>query len=145
MHEDDPIWQAIKAQAPSQTRVINVRRGPTAVLGEIAGCDSVLSTSLHGLITADAFGIPAAWARREPDLWGGRFKFLDYESAVTPGSTREIVLENAAPSPDELISQTSRVDSERVRLLQTGLLDSLHSLELPRAMPLFTVARALGR
>jgi hypothetical protein len=145
MHEDDPIWQAIKAQAPSQTRVINVRRGPTAVLGEIAACDFVLSTSLHGLITADAFGIPAAWARREPDLWGGRFKFLDYESAVTPGSTREIVLENAAPSPDELISQTSRVDSERVRLLQTGLLDSLHSLELPRAMPLFTVARALGR
>lgn len=145
MHENDPIWEAIRTQAPNQTRVIDVRRGPTAVLGEIAACDFVLSTSLHGLITADAFGIPAVWARREPDLWGGRFKFLDYESAVTPSATRETLLETAVPSPDEVISRTSPVDRERVQLLQNGLLDSLHSLELPHAMPLLAVGRVFGR
>lgn len=145
MHENDPIWEAIRTQAPNQTRVIDVRRGPTAVLSEIAACDFVLSTSLHGLITADAFGIPAVWARREPDLWGGRFKFLDYESAVTPSATRETLLETAVPSPDEVISRTSPVGRERVQLLQNGLLDSLHSLELPHAMPLLAVGRVFGR
>jgi hypothetical protein len=145
MHENDPLWEDIRVQAPNDTQVVDVRRGPNAVLTDIAACEFVLSTSLHGLITADAFGIPAVWARREPDLWGGRFKFLDYESAVTPTVTRETTLEGAVPSPDEVISRTSRVNSERVRLLQDGLLDSLHGLELPHAMPLLAVGRVFGR
>jgi hypothetical protein len=144
VHENDPLWEAIRLQAPGQTHVIDVRRGPTAVINEIAACNYVLSTSLHGLITADSFGIPAAWARREPDLWGGRFKFLDYESAATPGTTREMILDDAVPTPKELIARASVADSARILRLQHGLLESLRTLELQRAVPALAIKRALG-
>ena len=39
-------------------------------------------------MTADAYGIPAAWTTLEPPLGGGAFKFHDYESVITPGATR---------------------------------------------------------
>lgn len=144
MHENDQLWESVRARAPTETRVIDVRRGPTAVLNEIAACDHILSTSLHGLIAADSLGIPAVWARREPDLWGGRFKFLDYESAVTPGVTRETVLEAGLLTPGEVISRTGRASDERIRRLQDGLLESLHALELPRAIPVLAIRRAFG-
>jgi hypothetical protein len=47
-----------------------------------------VTTSLHGLVTADAYGIPATWTVLDPPLGGGSFKFHDYESVVTPGATR---------------------------------------------------------
>ncbi|GAA3621030.1 hypothetical protein GCM10022199_26850 [Marihabitans asiaticum] len=72
--------------------VVDVARGPGAVIGHIAECSAILSTSLHGLIIADGLGIPAAWAQRRPALWGGDFKFRDYEAVMTPGRTREIHL-----------------------------------------------------
>ena len=67
---------------------IDVRNGPDRVVREIASCAAVLSTSLHGLIVADAYDIPAAWATLAPDLMGGTFKFHDYESNVTAGAAR---------------------------------------------------------
>jgi hypothetical protein len=144
MHEHDRLWESIRTQAPTEVRVVDVRRGPTAVIKEIAACEHILSTSLHGLIAADSFNIPAVWARREPDLWGGRFKFLDYESAVTPHTTRETVLEGAVPTPAEIISRTSRADRQHILRLQHGLLESLHTLEPPVSMPLLAVRRVFG-
>jgi hypothetical protein len=144
MHESDPLWESIRLQAPTEIHVVDVRRGPSAVIKEIAACEHILSTSLHGLIAADSFDIPAAWARREPDLWGGRFKFLDYESAVTPGTTRETMLEGAVPTPAEVVSRTSRADGQHVQRLQQGLLESLHALQPPLSMPLLAVRRAFG-
>lgn len=144
MHENDRLWESIRAHAPTETHIINVRRGPTAVVNEIAACDHILSTSLHGLITADSFGIPAVWARREPDLWGGRFKFLDYESAATPGVTRETVLEDGVVTQSDVISRTTAANATQVRSLQDGLLESLHTLELPRVVPFLAVQRVFG-
>ncbi len=51
------------------------------VLKSIAGCERVLSSSLHGLIFADAFGVPNAWFTASERLIGGRHKFDDYYSA----------------------------------------------------------------
>ncbi|MEM1437194.1 MAG: polysaccharide pyruvyl transferase family protein, partial [Pseudomonadota bacterium] len=51
-----------------------------ALLEEIAASEMVLSTSLHGLIFADALAVPNTWLEL-PGLDGGRFKFADYYSA----------------------------------------------------------------
>ena len=71
------------------------RRAPAGlrVVREIAAADAVVTTSLHGLVTADAFGIPATWTMLEPPLSGGAFKFHDYESVLTPGSSRFAVFD----------------------------------------------------
>jgi len=51
------------------------------VLGRILNSEYVISSSLHGLILADAFGVPSRWlhSRELPSVISeGRFKFNDY-------------------------------------------------------------------
>lgn len=145
MHEADPLWKELRARAPRAIHIIDVRRGASVVVREIAACEYVLSTSLHGLITADSFGIPAVWARREPDLWGGRFKFHDYESAVTPGASREMKLWHGGMTADDVIGQAHTVDAIRIGTLQSELLAGLSRLDLPRFSPPLAARRAFER
>jgi hypothetical protein len=112
-HHHDPIAHELVRRHPGQVRFIDVRRSPDHVVREIAACSAVLTTSLHGLIVADAYGIPAAWATLAPDLIGGTFKFDDYESAVTPGRSRRIALERAT-SASSVIARTRLADPGRV-------------------------------
>lgn len=51
------------------------------VLASITACERILSSSLHGLIFADAFGIPNQWFRGSDRILGDRHKFDDYYSA----------------------------------------------------------------
>lgn len=71
------------------------------VLNDILSCKKIVSSSLHGLIIADAYGIPSAWlASHTPK--GGEFKFYDYflsvnkvrRSSSFDFSSGEVTLEN---------------------------------------------------
>ncbi len=63
--------------------IIDARADPIDVLQTIGTCRHLISSSLHGLIVADAFGIPrqfeatADWTRE-----GGLFKVRDYCASV---------------------------------------------------------------
>jgi polysaccharide pyruvyl transferase WcaK-like protein len=59
-----------------------VERQPQAVIEDIARCEYVASSSLHGVIIAHALGVPAVWLRMSDQLKGGDFKFRDYASAL---------------------------------------------------------------
>lgn len=65
--------------------VINPAWDPLRVVAEIARSKKVVSSSLHGIIVADAFGIPRR-AEKFPKMGshqeGGTFKFEDYSSVV---------------------------------------------------------------
>ena len=63
-------------------RIIDPADAPWRVVAEIAACEVVFSQSLHGLIVADAFGIPNVWIAPSDDMAGGRFKFDDYFSTL---------------------------------------------------------------
>lgn len=89
MHEDDPKLHDLVSRSGGEATLVDVRWSPSRVIRRIARCETVLTTSLHGLVVADALGIPAAWTRREPQLWGGDFKFRDYEAVMNPRATRE--------------------------------------------------------
>ena len=52
------------------------------VIDEIYSCDLVLSTSLHGMIVAHAYGIPALWIK-DGSIAGDNIKFKDYLSSVS--------------------------------------------------------------
>ncbi len=59
-------------------RLIHPGWEPWRVIREIGACEVIFSQSLHGLIVADALGIPNVWIEPDAAMAGGRFKFDDY-------------------------------------------------------------------
>lgn len=93
------------------SKIIDVYSPVKQVLEEIASCDFVMSTSLHGLIVADSYGVPNQWVCIERDPhW--EFKFYDYYSGIgvenpTPVTLKKIRLDSSW-SIDECVESYSR-------------------------------------
>jgi len=63
--------------------VINITNpDPIEVLNHILQCKHIVTSSLHGLIVSDAYGIPNTWVTFSDKLMGGTFKFEDYFASV---------------------------------------------------------------
>ena len=58
--------------------LIDVRAPWQTVVDQINSCDVILSSSLHGIIVAEAYGIPAVWIKITDKIVGGSFKYRDY-------------------------------------------------------------------
>ena len=69
---------------PYDPVVISPWKDPLWVTWMIGRCKKIVSSSLHGIILADAFGIPRRTevANRLKDHEGGMFKFRDYCASV---------------------------------------------------------------
>lgn len=80
--KDHPTLRQLRERYPGEVLFIDIQRGIRRVIRQILTCDVVLSSSLHGLVFADAYGIPSAWFTTQENLSGdGRFKYHDYYSA----------------------------------------------------------------
>jgi pyruvyltransferase len=75
---------------------IDVKGGWRRVVRQMKACDRIVTTSLHGIIAADAYGIPVTW---EPSYTGrivsGNLKFQDHFLATgrgcrTPGPVPQL-------------------------------------------------------
>ena len=65
----------------SDYHLIDIRNTPRRVAEEIAACELIVSSSLHGLVFADSLHVPSLRMIGETPLPGGTFKFEDYYSA----------------------------------------------------------------
>lgn len=84
-----PIIKELAAQ--SGVKIIDVLDSPGKVVNDIASCEAVVSSSLHGLIVADSVGTPNAHLKLSDELTGGLYKFQDYYSTFS-GHSRHILL-----------------------------------------------------
>ena len=79
-HYMDKDSQFIKNIKCDNCKIIDVTKNPICVLNEIAQCEVILSSAMHGLIVADSLNIPNQWIKFGDELYGGDYKFYDYYS-----------------------------------------------------------------
>lgn len=65
----------------SDSIFIDIRDNPDVVFEKICKCEYIISSSLHGLVFADAVGIPNLHIKVTDRLGGDGFKFNDYYSS----------------------------------------------------------------
>jgi len=62
--------------------VVDIENGVLQVIDEITRCERIVSSSLHGMVIADAYGIPSAWTQLSGQVAAQGFKFRDYLASV---------------------------------------------------------------
>jgi pyruvyltransferase len=117
----DKRLRKILENYPAYVHLIDVQRSPSAVLHDIARCEYILSSSLHGLVVADALGIPNAWLVQSDKVLGKGFKFRDYYSAfncsydpislIGEETLEQLVQHTHVPSP-QIPSIQARLDQQ---------------------------------
>lgn len=83
-HYTDLNWakKAFKDRvAKGEVRIIDPRLPIEKFVNELFSCEYIFSSSLHGLIIADAYNIPNKRVVFGNKLIGGNFKFEDYEAS----------------------------------------------------------------
>lgn len=74
--------------------IIDPQRDVTDVLDDIFQCDKIFSSSLHGLILSDAYGIKNRWIELSEKVIGNRFKFHDYYSSRLTSQVNPEIIES---------------------------------------------------
>lgn len=72
------------------------------VIDEICECEFIISSSLHGLIISDAYGIPNLWIKLSNKVLGGDFKYFDYFMSVGREVSEAFLVESSLSKEDFL-------------------------------------------
>lgn len=59
-------------------KIINIQAEWKQIIKDILSCEAIISSSLHGVICAEAYGIPASWTILSAMIRGQEFKTHDY-------------------------------------------------------------------
>lgn len=85
----------------------------------ICSCERVLSSSLHGIIVSDSYGIPNLWVRFSDNIVGGNYKYQDYFKSVgrsipTPFVISDLEDLNIALNDTSLYSFANDIDYDSI-------------------------------
>lgn len=87
-------YEKVKEQFPKEYVINIMDNNPLNVAKKITKCRLIVSSSLHGIIAAHSYGIPAAWATS--DILTAKFsdtKFLDYFESISTDPIKSSFIE----------------------------------------------------
>nr|WP_173420001.1 polysaccharide pyruvyl transferase family protein [Ensifer adhaerens] len=94
---------------PRHWSILNLLGDPETIANEISASDLVVSSSLHGLIVADAYGVPSCWMEPHGDIKGDGFKFADYSSFRGRDLVGPIDFRDFVASPEAVLQEADHV------------------------------------
>jgi hypothetical protein len=106
-------------------KIIDIKKPIKEFISDVVSCKRVISSSLHGLILADAFGIPNIKTTISTSILGDGTKFLDYFLSVKRDYRDYDVREILSQSCDSIYGMFEDV---RIPDLTQGILRSFTSL-----------------
>ncbi len=124
--DQDDINLRVFLEHNKEIKVINVLQKPETVVNEIAQCNTILSSSLHGLVVADSYSIPAVWINFADRQEGGEFKFSDYHESL--GIERKRITMDENSSIESLCKFAVKAPPSTVESKINELEDAFHKL-----------------
>jgi hypothetical protein len=100
-------------------RDLDVRLEPAEFLAAMADCRAIASSSLHGLIFAEALGLPSLWIQATNEIAGDGFKFRDWFTTTERPQQKPLRLDGSE-QPAELAKRAER----RASTVSTGELSA---------------------
>jgi pyruvyltransferase len=101
-------------------KVIDIEAPINTVVDQICSCTSIASSSLHGIIIADAYGVPSVYLKISDRVLGNGFKFRDYFASVGRSETEPLIVSEHTTIYDIL----DRVSRNRIEIDLNALLDA---------------------
>lgn len=92
IERENPAMLAFLKQNP-QVKFIDIFSGIDDFLKQLASCEFIFSSSLHGLIIADSLGIANCRFRLSNEIVGGDFKYEDYYSIFANPIPKPVTLD----------------------------------------------------
>ena len=85
-------------------QIIDIEQDYKTFVDQILECDEIISSSLHGIIIAEAYGIKTKWVMYGDKIEGGEFKYQDYFL----GTGRPIQEQNKRLDPIENLKEIQK-------------------------------------
>ncbi|WP_209371725.1 polysaccharide pyruvyl transferase family protein [Brevibacterium renqingii] len=104
---------------------VDVRKPPEVVVAQIANASSIVSTSLHGLIIAQAYGVPWIWLRiTDQELIGEDFKFEDFFSTVEKSGVASVETTTNEAANLDIVGLAAQATLPQSRFSSDALIDA---------------------
>ncbi|RLD60194.1 MAG: hypothetical protein DRI95_15940 [Bacteroidetes bacterium] len=108
-------------------KIITARKSPSEVAKDIMECENIASSSLHGLIFADSYGIPNVHLKFGDKLIGGLHKFNDYYLGMGLSILPEPLTYSSSLNTDEIINACKNYFSEEIIKLKQQEIISIYN------------------
>lgn len=118
-------WTSSNDHLPNSVKIDVRTLDIVAFIRAMQDCEIIVSQSLHGLIFADALGIPNTWVGDwdSPVRGGNNYKFFDYFSSV--GRPHYLMSEpGVALSETSVLTNLHEPDSQRIGRVQADILEA---------------------
>ena len=128
LHYADSNIQNINNIDIEDYKIIDITQNPLKILREIAKCEVIFSSAMHGLIAADALGIPNQWIQLSNNVYGKNYKFFDYYSVYDINNPQPIDLRISKINNNTvealLRNYHEKISPKKTEAIQKNLLES---------------------
>ncbi len=118
--KDNPLLNNIQVE---NAIVIDIEQNPMDFLKQVAECECIISSAMHGLIAADSLGVPNVRMVLSDKIIGGDYKFRDYYSAFDMDLPDKIVMtSNTQITSTDFIKENYKITPDMVEKICQNLL-----------------------